>query len=202
MALASCAGDDTTPNAESHGVAIEAEGCGPVPRTSAGTVVGPGLVLTAAHPVVGADRIVVDHQGQLVEATVAEADPALDLAVLRVPDLGAPAPDRATLSTGANAAYRGGDGASVSFSVARQVDITFADIYGQGSTTRPGYELEADVEPGDSGAGLLVDGRLGGVVFAASTRAPGRGWATDIAAADALLAGDQDPTATDLACVP
>jgi len=201
-ALSACGTEDVVPTAPSHGVAIESSGCGPVPRRAAGTIVGPALVLTAAHPVVGAERIVIDHQGQVVDATIATADTVLDLAVLHAPGLDAAPLDRETLPTGSHGTYQAGDDELVPFSVTRQVDIAFADIYGDGSATRPGYELEAAVTPGHSGAGLVVDGRLGGVVFAASTRGDDRGWATDIRAAEQLLAGDVDSPAFELRCAP
>jgi S1-C subfamily serine protease len=44
------------------------------------------------------------------------------------------------------------------------------DIYGNGEITRQVYELQATVRPGNSGGPfVLVDGQVGGVVFAAST---------------------------------
>ena len=70
-----------------------------------------------------------------------------------------------------------------------------ADIYRQGDYDRPGYELAATVEPGDSGGGVFdADGRLLAVVFASSRNHPDRAWATAARAARPLLADAVDPT--------
>lgn len=63
--------------------------------------------------------------------------------------------------------------------VERRVMITTEDIHREGETRRPGYELAADIEPGDSGALLVIDGHGVGVVWSRSVRTDGKAWAID-----------------------
>jgi hypothetical protein len=63
--------------------------------------------------------------------------------------------------------------------IARRVIIDTEDVYGEGSTTRPGYELVADIEPGDSGALVVIDGEGIAVVWSRSRRTDDRAWAID-----------------------
>jgi hypothetical protein len=52
------------------------------------------------------------------------------------------------------------------------------DIYGRAEVTRSVYELRAGVEQGDSGGPfVLPDGRVAGVIFAASTTDARTGYA-------------------------
>ncbi len=52
------------------------------------------------------------------------------------------------------------------------------DIYGRSTVEREVYELQARVEPGDSGGPFVTsDGTVTGVVFAASTTDPDVGYA-------------------------
>ena len=53
---------------------------------------------------------------------------------------------------------------------------------------RPALELAAPVAAGDSGAPVLVDGRLAGIVFARSRERAGIAYAVDAAALPRLLA--------------
>ncbi|MGZ4137755.1 MAG: trypsin-like serine protease, partial [Actinomycetota bacterium] len=51
-------------------------------------------------------------------------------------------------------------------------------IYGRHTVVRKVYELQASVQPGDSGGPfVLPDGRVAGIVFAASTTDQGVGYA-------------------------
>jgi S1-C subfamily serine protease len=65
------------------------------------------------------------------------------------------------------------------------------DIYGDGTVVRSIYELQALVRPGNSGGPfVLVDGRVAGLVFAASTTDPAIGYAiTSIEIADEVSQG-------------
>ena len=58
--------------------------------------------------------------------------------------------------------------------VVRPVTIRTEDIYIQGHVLRPGYELDAMIEPGDSGGVVVVDGqaRRGRVVAQPPERQP------------------------------
>jgi S1-C subfamily serine protease len=80
------------------------------------------------------------------------------------------------------------------------VTIRTSDIYREGEHLRPGFELRADVEPGDSGGGLIAaDGDLLGMVWASSRERDDRAWALPIEALDPLVAaaraGEPPPAA-------
>jgi S1-C subfamily serine protease len=115
-------------------------------------------------------------QGDRVEgATVVAFEPALDLAVIRVPDLAAPALPLATedLPRGTGGAVLGYPGAGpltvVPAAVRRLFEPVGRDIYGRGEVERRLYELDADVRGGNSGGPFVLrDGRVAGVVFANS----------------------------------
>ena len=64
------------------------------------------------------------------------------------------------------------------------------DIYGQAVVTRVVLELNAAVQPGDSGGPfVLADGTVGGLVFAASRTETGIGYALDPTAVAADIQG-------------
>lgn len=207
IAIACSGATEATP-VDDRPIEIRARGCdGPDPAVGSGTAVDAETVLTVAHVVAGADSITVtDAGGAEHAATVAAIDTDLDLAVLDVPGLGVTSVELASLGAGDMGTASGvGTGGAFVWTIERTVVIRFADIYGEGAHERPGYELEATIERGDSGAGLFAeDGSLGGVVFATSRRDPARAWATDIAAAADLLAlaGEADtPDSTEADCV-
>ena len=53
-----------------------------------------------------------------------------------------------------------------------------------------GFEVEADIAAGDSGAALITAEGVAGIVFARSSRTEGRAWATSIGEARPLLDAD------------
>jgi S1-C subfamily serine protease len=154
--------------------------------TGSGFVVAPGRVVTNAHVVAGVDdpTVRVSGLGFGVRGTVVYFDPRLDLAVLAVPDLEAPA-----LELSAERAGRGDPavvigfpgGSSYTAVPARVRGVQRArgrDIYDRTSVTREVYSLRSVVRPGDSGGPLLLpDGTVAGVVFAASVDDPETGYA-------------------------
>ena len=175
--------------AESSTVQIMGTGCGVIQEGS-GFVVAPGLVVTNAHVVAGmASPVVIDTNGRHA-ATAALFDPRLDLAVLRVPGL-ADAP----LAVDARVVDRGTTGVVLGFpgggpftygkaGVAASFEALGLDIYGKSQTRREIYQLDATVNPGNSGGPLvssgvrgIPDGTVIGVVFARSTTYPGVGYA-------------------------
>jgi hypothetical protein len=147
-------------------------------RTLAGSgvVVADDLIVTNAHVVAG----VPDPYAFPVErrigapGTVVYFDPAADLALLRVPDLGLPpvelAGEAATGDLVAVAGYPNGGDADVSAGRVRgPVTASGNDIYGRSSAQREVLVVAAEVVPGDSGGALLSpQGRLAGVIFAAA----------------------------------
>jgi S1-C subfamily serine protease/uncharacterized membrane protein required for colicin V production len=162
---------------------IVADGCSQEARGS-GFVVATGYVVTNAHVVVGANTIAVQSSKASFAATPVLVDLQLDIAVLRVKGLTAPAlafttTEPARGAIGATFGYPGGGNAAVEPAIVTAVyDATGLDVTGKARVTRRIIELRAKVEPGDSGGPfLLVDGTVGGVVFAESRVDPSVGYA-------------------------
>jgi S1-C subfamily serine protease len=148
-------------------------------------------VLTVAHVVAGAiDVDVVLPDGTEKQATVVAIDRRKDLAVLQVDAAIAPLSvgSMHVRSQGSFVTWRTGTAAVLPFSASAFVDITAADIDRAGTDLRKGYQLDADVTPGDSGSVLVSQGKAVAVIFARSAQHPGRGWATDIAEAATIIA--------------
>ena len=185
-------------------VAVVATGCGD--RTvGSGAFVDDDLVLTSAHTLRGADVVTVEVDGRSLDADVVAFDPQLDLAYVRVDARGiAPlrvsAGDAGTRATAW--AVRDGEPAGVAVEVVRRIRLETEDIYVEGETTRPAYELRADVEPGDSGGPVVADGVVIGVLWARSTRTPGLAYAIDVGRGSATIdaqVATGDLSAVDLA---
>lgn len=169
---------------------MRATGCRTETSLGSGAVVGDGLVATVAHVVAGADQIFVG-QDELPASLVA-IDTGTDLAVLEVSGLDLPVYRAGAAErdeTGVYITYDEGAPVVEPFTVVRPVNLTIGDIYDEGEHRRSGYEITADVEPGDSGAMLFDDaGTAVGMVFASSRLTDGRAWATAISELDPLLA--------------
>ena len=171
-------------------VSVRAEGCNPSDDIGSGSMIDTDLAVTAAHVVAGAiDIDVVGADGAAHSADVVMFDPALDLAVLRTA-----APIGTPLSVDAPA-DAGDQGVIVTFRgptddhrvvtssvrVERTVNIDTTDIYLDRDVTRAGFEIVADIEPGDSGAVVVLPGGLaGGMIWAKSTQRADRAWAIDL----------------------
>jgi S1-C subfamily serine protease len=149
-----------------------------------GFVISPQHVLTNAHVVAGVnDGQTVTAGGQAYPAKVVLYDPDRDLAVLDVPGL----PERPlkfaySAPAGASAIVGGYPLDQSLTMVAARVGLsvlaTGPNIYGTEVVNRSIYPIEAPIEPGNSGGPLLAtDGRVYGVVFAASTVINDRGYA-------------------------
>jgi S1-C subfamily serine protease len=149
---------------------IEAvDGCG-IDREGTGFVVAPGIFVTAAHVVSGANRIVVNEH----VARVVLLDPNNDVAVLVGDTKGLPAialaavPRADTLATIAGFPLNGLL-ASTGAAIDGQLTARGPDIYDQATVTRLLVALSAAVEPGNSGSPVLVDHRAVAMVFSKST---------------------------------
>jgi hypothetical protein len=102
---------------------------------------------------------------------VQRVDTARDVAVLDAPGLRtAPAPPVGGVAV---LVRRGGHTVALPVRVRRRVT---AHLRGR---ARPALELDAVIEPGDSGAPVVAPGRLLGIVFARSTQRPDTAYATD-----------------------
>lgn len=185
---AGCAADPP-----SAAVGIVATGCPPVDAHGSGMVIAPGLVLTSAHVLAGATEIDVYRDGG--HATTGEIvgfDPEMDMAYVAVPESFArpvPVDSDQVESGGAGVAYVYRDRAPVALPVVvrRRVRLHTEDIYIEGETFRPGLELDADIVAGDSGAPVVIDGRVAGVIWARSRRYEDRAYAIDAQRAAELI---------------
>ena len=170
--------------ADQSTVRIVGEACGRIQEGS-GFVVAGGDVVTNAHVVAGVTAPEVQLQdGGSFAATPVLFDPDLDLAVLRPSD---PVADAVGFTGGA--IERGAEGAVLGYpgggdltgeraAVRRTLPAVGRDIYGERTVRRTIHELQARVAPGNSGGPFVtVDGRVAGVVFAASTTTEGVGYA-------------------------
>jgi S1-C subfamily serine protease len=150
-----------------------------------GFVISPGHVLTNAHVVAGVTQgpDVYTADDREYPATVVLYDPQIDIAVLDVPGLQAPA-----LRFAGPAAY--GAGAIVAgypldhpFTAgAARLDVAESaigpNIYQDSQVRRQIYPIRALVRPGNSGGPLLApDGEVYGVVFAAAVSLKDTGYA-------------------------
>jgi S1-C subfamily serine protease len=159
--------------AEGSTVKVTAQTCGNL-SSGTGFVVATDYVVTNAHVVAGGSTVRVSLAGSPFDAEVVLFDPALDVALLWVPRLPAPAlrfavtnPERG--EAGAALGFPGGGGmVIVPAAVARQYDAARGrDIYDEQFVTRQVLELRAAIERGDSGGPfVLADGTVGGVIFA------------------------------------
>jgi S1-C subfamily serine protease len=156
-------------------VQVRAVGCGATISSGSGFVTQPGFVVTNAHVVAGFDRMSVRDAAGEHDAVPIHIDPALDIAVLAVADVRAPAigwaADRADRGTqGATLGFPGGQSEMVvrPATVRGRLDAIGRDIYGNGRVQREILALSDPVEHGDSGGPFVTsEGRVAGVVFAA-----------------------------------
>jgi S1-C subfamily serine protease len=164
-------------------VEVDSQACS-YSLAGSGFVVQDDYVLTNAHVVAGADRVLVLPQGDSREAFPVYFDPLLDVALLYVPGLDAPAirlaaKDPSRGATGAALGHPGGGPLVVlPAAVTDEYRATGRDLYGRQTVTRQIVELRAQVERGDSGGPfVLEDGTVGGVIFAQSRTDPSVGYA-------------------------
>jgi S1-C subfamily serine protease len=150
-----------------------------------GFVYAPNHVITNAHVVAGVQLgpRVSTPDGGSYQAQVVLYDPQIDIAVLYVPGLNL-APLRFATQQGV-----GSDAVVAGYPLNRPFTAVPArigavqqaqgpDIYQTGTVDRQIYEINAVVEPGNSGGPLIApDGSVYGVVFAAAVGVPNTGFA-------------------------
>jgi len=139
-----------------------------------GFVIARGYVVTNAHVIAGGTTVRVRTvDGSTLDAVPVYDDPELDVALLWVSGLNAPAlhfaatdPDRG--AAGATLGYpHGGPLTIAPAAVAGSYVATGRDIYGDQRVSRTILELRAVIDQGDSGGPfVLSSGLVGGVVFA------------------------------------
>ncbi len=170
--------------AEASTVRVIGRACGQI-QSGTGFAVSDHRVVTNAHVVAGVTSPVVQApNGSAQTAAVVLFDPRTDLAVLRIEAAPGPALELAPRlvgrgAGGATLGYPGGGPlATEPAAVRRAMAALGRDIYGRSTVEREVYELQARVEPGDSGGPFVTsDGTVTGVVFAASTTDPDVGYA-------------------------
>jgi S1-C subfamily serine protease len=158
-----------------------------------GFVISPRHVLTNAHVVAGmTNGPYVGHgAGSVLPARVVLFDWNADVAILYVPGLRAPplrfAGQAAWASGAVVAGYpENGGFRAVAARVGSQWSAKGPNIYRTGTVTRAIYAVRAMVEPGNSGGPLLAkNGKVYGVIFAASANARNTGFALAASAVQA-----------------
>jgi S1-C subfamily serine protease len=158
-----------------------------------GFVISPQHVLTNAHVVAGmTNGPYVGYSGPNVRpAKVVLFDWNTDVAILYVPGLSAPPLRFAEeANRGSDAIVAGypenGGFLAVPARVGSQWSANGPNIYQTGSVTRAIYAVRAAVEPGNSGGPLLAkNGKVYGVIFAASTTTHNTGFALTASAVQA-----------------
>lgn len=164
-------------------VKIQGAGCGGI-AFGTGFVAAPDLVITNAHVVAGISRPqVVDSSGSYWAKAV-WFDPNLDIAILKVDNLPDPVlslngkvlPDRDAAAT---LGFPGGGSlVAEDAAIIDHVTAVGRNIYNQGEVERNIYEIQANIQEGDSGSPLLApDGTVVGVVFAKSVSQGNIGYA-------------------------
>ena len=189
-------GSDPTTEASDRQAAIEAavdvrtDGCGPRVGFGTGSVIAERVVVTAAHVVAGATDVeLIATDGRRTGGEVVLFDPDLDLAVIR-----AGSPIGTPLAPRPGEAREGEVGIVVlprliddemlveiaDVTVLREAVIRTTDIYREESVRRDGYEVEGSIDPGDSGAMVVLPGGGAGIVWARSNVNERRAWAIDL----------------------
>ena len=170
-----------------------------------GFLIAPRYLMTNAHVVAGVTHPTVLVGGTPQDATVVSYDPDLDLAVLHF-DSGdlAPLTFDDGLQARAGVAILGypedGPFDLEPGRVRAEQRLRSPDIYGSGTVIRDVYSLRGLIRPGNSGGPIVdADGRVAGVVFAASVTDPDTGYALTAAQVRGVAAksvGLLDPVST------
>ena len=139
-----------------------------------GFVYAPRRVMTNAHVVAGVDNPTVEIDGKEYESTVVHYDPAVDIAVLFVPQLSVQPlrldPSGRAEATAVVLGYpENGPFDAEPARIRSEERLRGPDIYGDRTVTRETFSIWASVRPGNSGGPLISSrGTVYGVVFAAS----------------------------------
>jgi uncharacterized membrane protein required for colicin V production len=191
------------PGGPSDVVKVIATGCTDIHQGTA-FFIQPHVAVTNAHVVAGASSVSVDG----AKATVALFDPVNDLAILRVPSLNL-VPKHflgSVPASGSKASVVGFplDGSrTISPSViSGQITAQSRDIYDQQLFDRSVLVLFANVEPGNSGSPVLVNGLVVGVLVSKSLSQSSTAYAIPAATVEHDLAlTPKSGSASTMSCV-
>jgi hypothetical protein len=154
-------------------------------NVATGFTVSPGRVVTVAHAVEGDSVTVRGTDGVARRGALIRRDETLDLALLAVPGQ-RPAPG--FIPAGPRLlVLRGGEPAALPVRVVREIAANVRTAGQTDVARRPALELAGAVAAGDSGAPVLRDGHIDGVVFARSRDRPGVAYAVDAEALARLI---------------
>jgi S1-C subfamily serine protease len=148
-----------------------------------GFLYSPNRVMTNAHVVAGITDPHVLIGGEEKPATVVYYNPNIDVSVLAVNGLNRPylGFDKTGQSGEASAVLGYPQDGPFNVQAARirgEQNLRSPDIYGDGTVIRDVYSLRSLVRPGNSGGPLISrDGKVLGVIFAASVSAKNTGYA-------------------------
>lgn len=169
------------------------------PILATAVVVDEGRMLTTAHAVAGADedlRVVALDKSEF-GATVIGFDSDLDLALLKVDGLDAAIVPKSQPEVGDTGTILAISAAlevrRIGYLIEQVVSARSGDIYDEGEVLRKALDLEAMVEPGDSGAPLLdMSGSMVGMLFARSSEQEDGAWALHIDEIETFLEATVD----------
>ncbi|MFP4148997.1 MAG: MarP family serine protease [Nitriliruptoraceae bacterium] len=183
-------------------VRVSARGCG-ARFDGSGVALAPGLIVTNAHVVAGSDRVEVRRPDGVVRpGRVVAFDPARDLALVSVEELGQTPLPLGTAAPGDEVAVIGYPGGQAQPRVAparvqQRRTAVGRDIYEVAETEREVLFLSAELRRGDSGSPLVTTaGEVVGVVFAVSPDQASSAYALDRQELDAILAAPRVTGAT------
>jgi S1-C subfamily serine protease len=185
VVVAGCGGSRPADGPPPRVLRVTVAAGGLVPEIATGVATGDGRVVTVAHALDGRRAVAVAGR----PAHVLRVDRRLDLALLAVPRLRAP-----TLRLGSDerraeiAVLRDLSPRTIAAAIRRRVLIRWRDRPGDPPRDRPGLEVAARIDPGDSGAPVLDRrGRVLGLVYARSHDRENTAWAIDASAVRTLL---------------
>jgi len=181
-------------------VNVESVGCGGAHEGS-GWTAAPETVVTNAHVVAGADRVIVRRpDGRTFPARVVVFDERRDLAVLEAPGLNHPPLDLADPEPGAAAAVIGyplgqNEPRAAPAIVQLQQEALGRDIYGDATTRRQVLFLAASLRQGDSGSAVInAQGQVVGTAFAIAPDRSATAYALAPSEVRAALGAPRRPT--------
>jgi uncharacterized membrane protein required for colicin V production len=162
-----------------------------------GFVIAPQRVLTNAHVVAGTDKVNVEVDSGQLDAHVVYYNANVDLAILAVPDLTAPALDfdKKAATQGQDSIVLGypldGSYTASASRVRSRINLSGPNIYDDRTENRDVYTVYAQVRSGNSG-GPLIDphGGVLGVVFGAAVDDPNTGFALTAQQVTSVLPAD------------